>query len=597
MRDSEFMARMLPAAIAEATLSAAERRLFHLLKNDPATADWIVLHSLGLSRRGKKPYGEVDFVVIIPRGGVFCLEVKGGRVACRDGEWETTDRNGQTARLRRSPFLQARDSMFAVRDAVLSRAPVGFPAGVLHGYAVVMPDVSFMERSPEWEPWQVIDRDALTPSIAAPLLRLAAGHRTMHPHVPPSEPTPHTMSIIRQTLRPDFEVVVSRGARIDDTEAQLLRLTEEQFHALDLMADNERCLFEGAAGTGKTMLAFEYARRMSEAGHRTLLICFNRLLGDWFTRQAAALPQPRYLTSGSYFRLLRDIIVTSSISTEFLEQESHGANTTLYEDTYAVCGRLAVEELNLPYDVLVMDEGQDLLQPHVLDVLNVWLRGGFAMGRWAIFGDFQRQAIFGNRKGDQLKAALSQVAPQSAKGRLTLNCRNTRNIGQETALLSGFAAPPYRMGQVLGLPVDYQYYGSEHQQAALLAAEVRRLLADGVRADDIIVLSPLRLSNSGVAAVDSGGMFRLVDVQDHTPTRSSVPVIRYTTAHAFKGLESPVVILCDIDQVGDGEPQSLLYVAMSRARSHLIMFVHEGTRRSIAACVRRKLEDAWSVHT
>lgn len=590
------MARMMPAAIDEATVSAAERRLFQLFKSDPATADWTVLHSLGLSRRGRKPYGEVDFVVLIPRGGVFCLEVKGGRVACRDGEWETTDRNGRTERLKRSPFLQARDCMFAVRDAVLSRAPMGFPATVVYGYAVVMPDVSFKERSPEWEPWQVIDRDALAQSISAPLLRLAAGHRRMHPDAAPGEPTPRTISIIRQTLRPDFEVVVSRGAAIDDTEAQLLRLTEEQFEALDLMADNERCLFEGAAGTGKTMLAFEYARRLSEAGHRTLLICFNRLLGDWFARQAAALPQTKHLTAGSYFKLLRDVILRSSIAGEFLEQESRGPTTKLYEDTYAVCGRLAVEELNRPYDVLVMDEGQDLLHPHILDVLNVWLRNGLGAGRWAIFGDFQHQAIFGSRKGDQLKKTLNQVAPHSAKGRLTFNCRNTRNIGQETALLSGFSAPPYRMGQVLGLPVDYQYYTSQHEQAALLAAQVRRLLADGVRADDIVVLSPVRLRNSGLATFDGGGTFRLVDVQDPAPSRSRLPTIRYATVQAFKGLESPVVILCDVEQVGDGEPQSLLYVAMSRARSHLIMFVHERTRSAIAACVRRKLEQAWSAH-
>jgi DNA polymerase III delta prime subunit len=402
------------------------------------------------------------------------------------------------------------------------------------------------------------------------------------------------MSIIRQTLRPDFDVVVSRGATIEDTEAQLLRLTEEQFDALDLMADNERCLFEGPAGTGKTMLAFEYARRLSEAGHRTLLICFNRLLGDWFTRQVAALPHRAYLTSGSYFRLLREIIVRSSIATEFLEQESRGPTTKVYEDTYAVCGRLAVEELDAPYDALVMDEAQDLLQPHVLDVLNVWLRGGLASGRWAIFGDFQRQAIFGNQKGDQLKNHLNQVAPHSAKGRLTFNCRNTRNIGQETALLSGFTAPPYRMGQVLGLPVDYQYYGPEGEQADLLAAQVRRLLADGVRAGDVVVLSPLRLSNSGVAAVDGNSAFRLVD--DHAPTRSRVPIIRYVTAHAFKGLESPVVILCDIAHVSEGEPQSLLYVGMSRARSHLIMLVQEKAKPAIATCIRRKLKEEWSAH-
>ena len=268
----------------------------------------------------------------------------------------------------------------------------------------------------------MIDRGALTTSIAASLLRLASGYRKLHRDWPAGEPSPHTMRVIRQLLRPDFEIVVSRGATIEDTEAQLLRLTDEQFEALDLLADNERCLFEGAAGTGKTMLALEYARRSSAAGHRTVLICFNRLLGDWFARQATTLLQGGQLIGGSYFRLLREIIVRSSIASEFLEQESRGQNATLYEDTYATCGRLALEELNDPYDVLVLDEAQDLLRPHLLGVLNVWLRGGLAGGRWAIFGDFQRQAIFSSRTGDELKEALRQFAPLPAKCRLTFNC-------------------------------------------------------------------------------------------------------------------------------------------------------------------------------
>jgi Nuclease-related domain len=105
------VAKMLPVQFDVSTASAAERKLFDLLKNDPDTKDWIVLHSLGLARRGKKPYGEIDFVVLIPAEGVFCLEVKGGRIACQNGEWATTNRLGQTEKLNRSPFLQAREGM------------------------------------------------------------------------------------------------------------------------------------------------------------------------------------------------------------------------------------------------------------------------------------------------------------------------------------------------------------------------------------------------------------------------------------------------------------------------------------------------------
>jgi hypothetical protein len=591
---------MIPVQFDASTSSAAERKLFELLKNDPATKDWIVLHSLGLSKRlddrGRTfPYGEIDFVVLIPGAGVFCLEVKGGRIACTGGTWETTNRAGQTEVLNRSPFLQAREGMFALRDSVLNRAPMGFPTGIIFGYAVIMPDISFKQRSPEWEAWQVIDRDALNQSISVPLFRLAAEQRKLHGKVPGNEPTASTLRTIQQLLRPDFEVIVTRGAQIEETEAQLLKLTEEQFDALDLLADNERCLFEGPAGTGKTMLALEYARRSAKAGKRTLFICFNRLLGEWLERQAVE-PGGGGLTAGRFFKLLRDVIMRSSIAAEFREQEERGQATELYESAYPMFGRLAVEEQNQPYDVLVMDEAQDLLRPGVLEVLNAWLKGGLASGCWAIFGDFQRQAIFGSATGDEMKALLKQSAANFSKGRLTMNCRNTRNIGEETALLSGFDSPPYRMGQIPGLPVDYRHYDSTDAQRTALAGTLRRLLADHVKPADIIVTSRLRLENSGIAGVDGGDHFRLVEAGVFVPPRSRIPVIRFATAQAFKGMESPVIVLCDVEQVTDTEPQALLYVAMSRARSQLTVLLHEQTRPFVAECVRRKLQESWNKH-
>jgi len=587
------MAKMLPAQFDASTASAAERKLFDLLKNDSDTKDWIVLHSLGLSRRGKKPYGEIDFVVLIPAEGVFCLEVKGGRIACQNGEWATTNRFGQTEKLSRSPFLQAREGMFALRDAVLNRAPAGFPTGLVFGYAVVMPDVSFSAQSSEWESWQVIDHDVLKKSVSGALRRVAGEQRKLHPKAPATEPNATTLRILQQLLRPDFEVVVTRGTQIEETELQLLHLTEEQFVTLDTLVDNERCLVEGAAGTGKTMLALECARRSAIAGRRTLLICFNRLLGDWLDRQAVESGQAQNLTAGRYFKLLRDVIVRSSLAAEFQEQEQRGQTAELYENTYTDCGRLAVEEQNKPYDVIVMDEAQDLLRPGVLEVLNSWTKGGLAAGCWAIFGDFQRQAIFSSTTGDELKGLIKKSAPQFAKGRLTLNCRNTRNIGEETALLSGFASPPYRMGQIAGLPVDYRYYQSAENQRTSLAEVLKRLLADGVKASDIVILSPLKLSNSGVAGIDGGDYFCVMEIGE-LPARSRIPVIRFATTQAFKGMESSVVVLCDIEKIGDGEPQSLLYVAMSRARSQLTVLVHEQAKPSISECVRRKLQEGWN---
>jgi hypothetical protein len=587
------MAKMLPTQFDNSTVSAAECKLFKLLKNDPNTKNWIVLHSLGLSSRGKKPYGEIDFVVMVPGKGVFCLEVKGGRVACQNGEWATTNRIGRTEKLNRSPFLQAREGMFALRNTILEHAPAGFPADIVFGYAVVMPDISFPIRSPEWEQWQIIDHDILKKPVSDALQRLAAEQGKLHPKAPANEPTAATLHILQQLLRPDFEVVVTRATQIEETELQLLRLTEDQFATLDILEANDRCLVEGAAGTGKTMLALEFARRSAKAGRKTLLVCYNRLLGDWLEHQVAEIGLGQNLIAGRYFKLLRDVIVNSSLASEFREQEALGQATKLYEGTYTVCGKLAVEERNQPYDVVVMDEAQDLLRPGVMEVVNVWGKGGMAAGCWAIFGDFKRQAIFGKATDETLKRLISDETPYFAKIPLNVNCRNTKNIGEETALLSGFVSPPYRMGQIAGLPVDYRYYKTAEDQKAALTEVLKRLLVGGCKSSDIVVISPVKLSNSGVAGINGDHYFRVMEIRE-LPAKSEVPVIRFATAQSFKGMESPVVVLCDIENIGDGEPQSLLYVAMSRARSQLTVLMHEQVKPAITECIRRKMQESWS---
>ena len=41
-----------------------------------------------------------------------------------------------------------------------------------------------------------------------------------------------------------------------------------------------RAMICGGAGTGKTLLAFERAQEMAHSGLKTLLLCYNRALGD-----------------------------------------------------------------------------------------------------------------------------------------------------------------------------------------------------------------------------------------------------------------------------------------------------------------------------
>ncbi len=99
-----------------------------------------------------------------------------------------------------------------------------------------------------------------------------------------------------------------------------------------------------------------------------------------------------------------------------------------------------------------------------------------------------------------------------------------------------------------------------------------------------MILSPRRMENSGLAGVERISRFPLVDI-----SRSIANVrhcLKFSTIHSFKGLESPVVIIIDIEQLDSDEPQSLLYVAMSRARSLLILMISEAARTSLERRIR-----------
>ena len=155
------MARMLPPYYAEDIKSSGEKQFFDLLKHDPATSDWTCLHSLGLARHVKRVYGEIDFVALVPDEGIFCLEVKSGKVARNKGIWNYTNRFGEVTPSTIGPFRQAREGMFSLLEAARSHFGRHHRfTRLLYGFGIVFPHIVFCQDDPEIQPWQVYDRDS-----------------------------------------------------------------------------------------------------------------------------------------------------------------------------------------------------------------------------------------------------------------------------------------------------------------------------------------------------------------------------------------------------------------------------------------------------
>ena len=73
-------------------------------------------------------------------------------------------------------------------------------------------------------------------------------------------------------LRPRIEMHVVPGDLRRARDAQLVTFIEEQYRALDAMADNHQVLFTGPAGSGKTLLALEAAQRETVNGAKGRLL-------------------------------------------------------------------------------------------------------------------------------------------------------------------------------------------------------------------------------------------------------------------------------------------------------------------------------------
>lgn len=281
------MARMIPPYISPDIKSSGEKLIFDLFRNDPRTENWIVLHSLCLAKHARRLYGEIDFLVLAPGLGVFCLEVKSGDLKREEGVWKFKNKFGEITTSSRGPFQQVQEAMFTLMAAIKEKfGEHSRFSRFIYGYGVMFPHITFQENALEYETWQVYDRDSRPQPISTYIKQLAKHtkekvERCAWFHEVESLPSKSDTESLLLFLRGDFERIVRPRDMLRDLEKQIDQYTSEQYLCLDQLQENPRCLFHGAAGTGKTMIAMESVRRSLFQNKKILLICFNRLLTRW----------------------------------------------------------------------------------------------------------------------------------------------------------------------------------------------------------------------------------------------------------------------------------------------------------------------------
>ncbi|MEU8143018.1 NERD domain-containing protein [Nonomuraea sp. NPDC048901] len=508
--------RMIPAIETFGRVdSAAERRVAELLAQVDLGVPTACLYSLRLPVHEYKRMSEVDFLVVWD-DTILVIEVKGGRIHRRDGLWTFTDRYGQAHQKREGPFEQASSAMFALESRLRARLP---NLDVAFGFLVLTPNQQ-LAQDLEWEPSQHAGPRAMSVQGLEQALRRARifWHQRVGRRVRGG-----AYRQLLNVLRPDFDRVPTLAARVVGLEQEYVQLAERQYDLIIGLESNDRIVCNGGAGSGKTLLAVETARRAAASGCKVILTCRSALLAG----------------------VLADALANCGV----------------------VCGALADLNGTPPADVLIIDEGQDLMDVDSLLQLDGLVQGGWTNGRWRIFCDPNNQA---NVDGVFDHDAFRELTATAVSINLPYNCRNTAPVVLQTQLVTGADLGVPRAGA--GPAVEYKRYDDDLHAARLLDAHLSRLRQEDVDLADVAVIT-LRDRAQDSSAIHSKA-FRSGRLKDQPDPRTRRPgTAQLVTTAQIKGLEAAHVCLVDVEDINDTIGSARLYVAMTRPRISLWLAV------------------------
>ncbi|MDB4928235.1 MAG: hypothetical protein JWM10_719 [Myxococcaceae bacterium] len=544
-----------------------------LALRDQLPDDFLVVHSFPWLKpmSGSLREGEADFVIIHRRLGMLVLEVKGGDLLFESHQWFRLKAGGRERV--KNPYEQARDNMHSLVEYVARRTP----APLLYGYAVVFPDHVADGTWPADAEASATMLNADMPNLGARVVAAMEAWARRRRQLTDAE-----FQQVVDALLPRLRLRRPLGPWAIQASARLLEVTAGQVRALDAPWARERVLVEGPAGSGKTFIAIERALRAAGDGSEVLFVCFNGALAAWLREQLAQdvgrSGAAKRISVHHFHALARNIALQGGVP--FVVPEEPAARARFWAEEAS--GRLeqAMDFVGMRFDVIVVDEAQDLRTEWWYAILG--LRRSEQESPVWVFRD-DHQALFGTPPQIPLEFERHESLEE--------NCRNTRAIAAGASSIGGTSAPA-RFGAPDGRTIEViEASGLNHRSLATEIVE-RLLREDGLQPGQIVLIGPRALANGSLKGARELSGVPLTD--DAREWRLGGRIL-VTTARKFKGLEADVVVLYDLGGLSVGEgafTRADLYVAMTRARAHLIAVSHDRSTLEVLRGAQRVSEEA-----
>lgn len=514
----------------------AERRVYQTLLEQLQPNDLVVA---GQRVTDHLKDHEVDFVVAIEGAGIVCLEVKGGEV-WHDGDGWRQKRGGRGHSI--NPVRQAREACYALRDYI-EKDPRWTQGRLRWDHVVVLPNTELpadfaLSDCPRWK---VLDRNDL-PTMAAKLRDVLIRQELDRPLLIQAGIDQIKTALSGRGL-PQRDVVARALANEDAADA----LTEHQGVILDAIRLLNRIEVRGGAGSGKTFLAMEQARRLAQRGQRVALVCYSHGLASYLDRVTATWPRRQRPGYVGEFHALGVQWGAPQGPDESLRTEE---TVRFWEhDLPRQMAELAMElEPGHRFDSIVVDEAQDFADSW-WEPLLIALQDPDQGGLYVFTDEGQR--VF-NRYGSPPVPLVPLI--------LDHNLRNTRQIANAFQPLVDH---PMRFLGGEGPAVSFVACG---RNDALSAGDdqIEVLLEEGWRPEDLALLTTGGRHPEQTERQKDGH-------KAYWDTFWDTDQVFYGHVLGFKGLERRAVVLVVNEASQFDRSRERLYVGLSRARDQLVV--------------------------
>lgn len=549
---------MLPLELVEGDyLSESERKVFYELK-DKLSDEWTVIYSLrwvtdnALSLNQSN--GECDFIILNPNYGILILEVKGGIINCLNGEWTSIDKNN-VRNFIKDPEKQVNASKYEIIAQLRKEKIYPFVTT-----AIWFPDVILEKiRLPLSMPKEIVlDMNSFN-NLEEKIINIYR-YRAEKENFNINILSLSEDNKVKQILSPTIKSKASLNIKSQNLNLKYIELNEEQAKCFEQLEDNQFISIKGHAGTGKTVLAVQKALKDSKNNKKVLYVCFNTMLFEKVKEEADNKFEVYgiYNFAEEYLRIYHE-----NYYNEFQEDCDYDKMM----DNYLKTCQENKSNKKMMFDTILVDEGQDFREPWFKSLYN------FLNDDGSLYVFYDELQMLYEKFGHNNIAFLDI----GVRYNLKRNMRNTDEICLSSLKVIGLDESKIMLKGIRGL------------QPEIIFAETKLDINEKLK----YVFMNLKKQQIGEEKITT----LIVNPREKAKYMKSIKMYSNALVESvrkYKGLENDIIIIPDLNEdfLQDDETKKLLYVAMSRARIHVILIINtENMNRKQRIVFKRDIAD------